>query len=783
MASPVHASLWGTPSNTEICYPLPRVTSNGLWSSEGPLQAALPLFLFQLSLMFLVSNLTHLLLRPLRQPRIVSYIIGGVILGPSGLGRSKVFANMMYPQRGDMMLRTMSIFGIMYTVFIVGVKMDASLLVRAGRKSVTIALISLFLSFISGAAISYFFHTSLPKEATVGPFPFFLSAILAITAFPNLAHVLSEFGILNTELGRISMTLSMFHDAWGWFLIVVFICLKAFIESSLMLVWVILMLTAMILFVLFVYRPWTKRVIRRNPKAIHLKKGYLSTIVIGVSMIGFFTNSIGGFVADGALLFGLATPDGPPLGEAIANKVEAFVTNVFLPPFFMWNGMIVNVSLVKDWKSFGLLPVIVLVGSVMKFIGIVLPSLCFNMPRRSAALLGLIMNIRGMIELVVFLEWRNAGLMQDATYTVIVLCITATLMITTPVVTLMYKPLWRDITSTVRTIHNSREDAELRILVCMNEEGNVPPLVNLLEVSHATQNRPIHVYALQLVELVGRSSPMLVAHKNRHGCVKSSAGAHPILNALLRYEELKKGSMSIEPFTAISPYKTMHQDVCALALEKLVSLIVVPFRRSQVTPSVADLASQAVRSITPEILAEAPCSVGLLVDRRGFASAPHRHARACNVAMLFVGGPDDREALAYATRMGGHPGVNLTVTRFLALSVDEKKDDDRYAEERRLDDGAVMEFRTTTRGDSCIVFREFVVGGMEDMVGKIRMMEEPYDLLVVGRQRGVDSRLTDGLTEWNEWPELGVIGDMVASSDFGNSRSVLVVQQHSCERH
>ncbi|KAK1284779.1 Cation/H(+) antiporter 15 [Acorus calamus] len=661
MALPVHASIWGTPTNTQICYPLPRVTSNGLWSrEEGPLQAALPLFLFQLSVMFLVSNLTHLLLRPLR--------------------------------------------------------------------------------------------------ATVGPFPFFLSAILAITAFPNLAHVLSEFGILNTELGRISMTLSMFHDAWGWFLIVVFICLKAFFESPLMLVWVLLMLTAVILFVLFVYRPWTKRVVRRNPKATHLKKGYLSAIVLGVSMIGFFTNSIGGFVADGALLFGLATPDGPPLGEAIVNKVEAFVLNVFLPPFFMWSGMIVNVSLVEDWKSFGLLPVIVLVGSVMKFIGIVLPSLCFNMPRRSAALLGLIMNIRGMIELVVFLEWRNAGLIQDATYTVIVLCITATLMITTPVVTLMYKPLWRDITSTVRTIHNSRADAELRILMCMNEEGNVPPLVNLLEVSHATQNRPIHVYALRLVELVARSSPVLVAHKNRHGCVKSSAGAHPILNALLRYEELKKGSISIEPFTAISPYKTMHQDVCALALEKLVSLIVVPFRRSQVTPSVADLASQAVRSITPEILAEAPCSVGLLVDRRGFASAPHRHARARNVAMLFVGGPDDREALAYATRMGGTRGV------------DGKKDDERYGEERRLDDGAVMEFRTTTRGDSRIVFREFVVGGMEDMVGKIRMMEEPYDLLVVGRQRGVDSRLTDGLTEWNEWPELGVIGDMVASSDFGNSR-------------
>ena len=161
--------------------------------------------------------------------------------------------------------------------------------------------------------------------------------------------------------------------------------------------------------------------------------------------------------------------------------------------------------------------------------------------------------------------------------------------------------------------------------------------------------------------------------------------------------------------------------------------------------------------------------------------------------MLFFGGPDDREALSYAWRMSEHPGISLTVMRFVAgedahdhvlhhsgdlnnprmLSVET--DNER---EKQLDEEIINNFRIKNSNDESITYVEKVVNNGEETVAVIRSMDNVHDLFIVGRGQGMISPLTAGLTDWSECPELGAIGDLLASSDFAATVSVLVVEQY-----
>ncbi|ONK64620.1 uncharacterized protein A4U43_C07F28030 [Asparagus officinalis] len=167
------------------------------------------------------------------------------------------------------------------------------------------------------------------------------------------------------------------------------------------------------------------------------------------------------------------------------------------------------------------------------------------------------------------------------------------------------------------------------------------------------------------------------------------------------------------------------------------------------------------------------------------------------VAVYFFGGPDDREALAYGMRIAENDTVGLTLVRFRPPK--ELRDSGM---ETKLDDAIVDEFRRRMVDDNRVVYREEVVIDGEGTVGVIRAMSSQFSLLIVGRREGKESRLTEGLSAWNEYPELGVVGDLLASTteglsawneypelgvvgdllastDFGGRVSTLVVQQQT----
>lgn len=174
--------------------------------------------------------------------------------------------------------------------------------------------------------------------------------------------------------------------------------------------------------------------------------------------------------------------------------------------------------------------------------------------------------------------------------------------------------------------------------------------------------------------------------------------------------------------------------------------------------------------------------MGVLVDR-GLGGVP---GAGCRVAALFFGGRDDREVVALATRMVYNPAIDLTVLRFVLKGGGGFGGEFDALKERKADDACLREFLDRANAMSVgggagagVEYRERGVFNAGEMVAQVREVEAlGKDLFVVGKVPGLPA-LTAGMAEWSECPELGPIGDLLASKDFHTMASVLVLQSYA----
>ncbi|XP_050112775.1 cation/H(+) antiporter 24-like isoform X2 [Malus sylvestris] len=366
-------------------------------------------------------------------------------------------------------------------------------------------------------------------------------------------------------------------------------------------------------------------------------------------------------------------------------------------------------------------------------------------------------------------------------FTMMVISITTMTAIATPLISILYDPTRPYMVHKRRTIqHTPLEEAELRIVLCIYDEDSIAGLINLLEISNPTLSTPFVIFSLHLVDLVGRACPVLIDHEKQEEQDSKYAVCHTIHNVIKQYQETKGECVRLHPFTAIVPNKTMYQDICDLALVKKATLLILPFHKECLDTlggQLTETVRPGVRSVNSNVLAHAPCSVGVLVDKGHVNQLALRNTEL-HFAVLYLGGADSREALCYADRMAGKFNVSLTVIRF--LSHNSEGDDEM---EKKLDDGVVTWFWMKNERNERVNYKEVVVRNGEETISAIQSMnddnENNYDLWIVGRKQGINPVLLSGLSCWSENGELGIIGDYISSLDFCCTASVLVVQQQT----
>ncbi|KAF6145007.1 hypothetical protein GIB67_013358 [Kingdonia uniflora] len=770
-----------------ICYASKIATTNGVWDKENPLKSILPLLLMQMMLILGTTRFLVFIFKPLRQPRVISEILGGVVLGRSMLGRITPFIKALFPFWSIAVLESVSNMGLLFFLFQVGVEMDIVVIKRTGRKAIAIAVAGMALPFLIGT--SAILLSSRDELVTAKDFSFaiFVGVAVSTTAFPVLARVLAELKLLNTDLGRIALSAAVLNDMCAWILLVLGIAISENGNGkSIASILEIFTSFVFMLFLIFAVRPGIEWMVRRTPNGENFSDFLICMILTGVMVCGLFTEAMGIRSIIGAFVFGLIIPSGP-LADTLVERLDDFVTTLLLPLYFALTGIRTDFTLIKGRNL--VLTIIIVLASIGKVIGTLIIGLYYNMPFNEGFTLALLMNTKGLIELIVINVGRDQKVLDDEIFSLLVLMAVVMTSVITPSVLAIYKPA-NDGIRYKRTIQRLKPDAELRILACVHTPKNVPSIISLLEISNPTSASPISIYALQLVELTGRASAMLIVHHThkdgRSVKNRTQAQSQKIINALENFVQNVQ-DVSAQFLTAISPYSTMHEDICNLAEDKQVAFIILPFHKKPTADGDMEVTNPVLRTLNKKVLANAPCSVGILIDRG--LRAPDQNI-SHHIAILFFGGPDDREALSYAWRMAEDMRINLTVFRYLqevesrAMEYDPNPIRDGRIlsdreKEKQLDDEYITEFKLKMLSNKDkVTYKEKVLSNTEETVIAVRSMENTYDLFIVGRGRGIINPLTSSFTDWSECPELGGIGDLLASSDSMATVSVLVVQQY-----
>ncbi|CAA0835319.1 Cation/H(+) antiporter 15 [Striga hermonthica] len=755
-----------------ICQYKDNIVSFGQFLHRNPLNLSLPLILLQLSLITLTTHTIELCLQPLGQSSVVAHILGGVLYGPSLLGHDPNISMTLFPIRSVVILETLAAFGIMFFFFAIGVGSDTGMMFRPGRQSVVIGISAMFSTLILTVLFALLLKSHVGMDESLSQALPFIAASQGLTAFPNISYSLAELKMTNSHLGRIAISAAMFCDLFGMSLVGV---LLAIIQSRNDPLRSALSVSSAFTFVVamaYGLGPLVRRVSKKVPSVRSVGERHVLCFFVGVLGAALLTETIGQHFVLGPLVLGLLLPQGCPLGAAIIARLEYPIGKLLYPTFLTTSGLKTNVFKINLW-SLWIVTLLMVFAGVIKIGAVVCASRFQDINLNDSVVIGLMLNARGACEVIVYNLLRESGILTDQEFALCVLSVVGVTSVITPLIKHMYDPSRRKVPLSRRTIQHLRRNTELRILVCIREQDNIPITVNLLEASLATQHSPVAIIAVLLVELVGRATHMVVAHQSTRTLHPLHSESGPIVNALRQYELHNEPFTTVRLFSAISHMHTMHDDIFRVALDHRANILILPFhKRWEIDGSVVS-ENRAMQNMNIRVLDCAPCSVGILVDRAvltGSASILNNQSQCVfRVAVVFVGGPDDAEALCYGSRMGAHASVALTVVRFLLFGRDT-------ARERKQDGNLVDEVRQANSNNHNFVYQEQVVKDGMGLAGSLRGVRNNYDLMIVGREHQA-SEILMGLGEWSECPELGVVGDLLASQDFQGTASVLVLQQ------
>ena len=390
--------------------------------------------LLAMAAVIVVGRLLAPVFRAVGQPPVIGEVIAGIVLGPSLLGRLSPDAfGYILPTEVAPLLGIVAQLGVILYMFLVGLELNPDVVRQRVHAAVMTSLASILLPFALGWVLAvYLYPRFATSDVAFTHFALFVGVAMSITAFPVLARILTDRGISRTELGALALSCAAVDDITAW-------CLLAFIVGVVQaagggVVFVILMTLAFIALMFTVVRPIAVRVARqvedRDPS-----HATIAMVVVAVLTAALATEGIGVHAIFGAFLLGTVIPHDSRLARVITTRFEDLVTILLLPAFFAFTGMRTQIDLVTGYEWL-VVALIIGVATAGKFGGTLLGARMSGLSWRSAASLGILMNTRGLMELIVLNVGLDLGVISPKLFTMMVLMALATTMATTPVLQL-----------------------------------------------------------------------------------------------------------------------------------------------------------------------------------------------------------------------------------------------------------------------------------------------------------------------------------------------------------
>jgi len=422
----------------------------GILQGLEPLSDPVNLFLVQCIIIIGICRGLGILGSYLQQPKVIFEIIGGILIGPSALGRTDNFLKVYFTPASLKNISQFANLGLILYLFLVGMELDPKVLATHARKCGGVAIMGIIVPFCLGIAISSTLFNNLqgddPKMKKVDAVSFFvfIGTALSITAFPVLARILKETGLIYTQAGTMTMGAAAIDDAVAWCLLILAISLGNAGDSKTA-GYVFLCVIAFALFLFFAVRPVWCFIVERCEKygSASINNQLFALTLMMVFLCSFITSILGVHYVFGAFLFGLIMPRNSHLFHHCIERIEELVLGWLLPLYFALSGIKTDVAQISRVSDGAMVLLVCFVASIGKLVGAGVTARLSGMTNRQASVVAVLMNTRGLIELIVLNLGLTSGILNTRTFSVMVVMCLFTTFVTCPVIQFIYPPHMR----------------------------------------------------------------------------------------------------------------------------------------------------------------------------------------------------------------------------------------------------------------------------------------------------------------------------------------------------
>jgi Kef-type K+ transport system membrane component KefB len=370
------------------------------------------------------------------QPAVMGEVIAGILLGPSLLGAvAPEMSGGLFPPHVLSVLAVHAEIGVVLYMFLVGAELSADTFAARGRAAVAVALAGILVPFtlgvVLGAALAPHFA---PADVPLPIFASFIGLSLSVTALAVLARMLRDLRLTASPIGTLALASAALSDATVLGLLAV---LAGFararggegLETGLTAI-------AYVAVMVFVVGPVSAR-LARSGVAARSRRAVAAIVVAGLAVSAWTADRIGVEGLLGGFLFGAVLPRAAHLPAGVTRGLERIVSIGFLPAFFAMTGLRTEIGLLADAGAWSICGAIIVIAAAGKIGGTWLAARFTGLPAREALALGVLMNTRGLVEIVVLNVGLDLGILTPQLFTTLVVMALVTTFATPPAWTLV----------------------------------------------------------------------------------------------------------------------------------------------------------------------------------------------------------------------------------------------------------------------------------------------------------------------------------------------------------
>ncbi|KIM29630.1 hypothetical protein M408DRAFT_68062 [Serendipita vermifera MAFF 305830] len=679
------------------------------------------LWIVQIVIIILMAQLLALVLGRIRQPRVIAEVIGGIILGPTVMGRIPNFSASIFPDVSLPYLNLTATVGLVLFLFLTALEVDVRIIQRNAKSSTLISLAGIAIPFGMGAGIAVpIYNTFVNPNVNFSYFLLFTGVAMSITAFPVLCRILTELKLLNNHVGVITLSAGVGNDVVGWVLLALTVALVN-ASGGLTALYVFLSSVAWTLFLLFPVK-WVYY--RLAVKTGSIENGGPTPAMMIITLLivfisAFMTDILGVHAIFGGFIAGLIIPHEGGFAISLVERFEDLVTLLLIPIYFTLSGLKTNLGLLDTGITWGYTILLCVVAFVGKFFGCAITARLCKFTLRESSAIGVLMSCKGLVELIVLNIGLQANILDQRLFSMFVVMALVLTFVTTPLALAVYPPehripqvpLHREVKkgeeekAIERKTEPSEDGFKSRFSVILNRIEHLPAIMTLTQLLQPSQSsfgnstsqssegggpapidlneKVVTLDAIRLIELTERTSAVMQSSEADEVLQRDA-----LASIFQTFGHLN--SISVSATLSVVSHESFPASVESHVHEKDSDMVIIPwhisgedalpsavsynpfdgvFGQGRAAPS--EKASSVMYSqFVRRVFSTAPADVTLFIDRgvshvggRGTSAAQH-------ILVPFMGGPDDRIALEFAVQFCANPHVTATILRIKKVEQD-----------------------------------------------------------------------------------------------------------------